>query len=123
GVVSGGVGVRSLCRGKRSNDATSPGKPTTINRRPTARVACRSKNGGRNSQRVIHHEMSPAKTVGATTKKRAEPRMAIVIVRLRLRRSRGVGSLCDPSILRLDDHLLDDGAGLLGLGAHKGRVF
>jgi hypothetical protein len=59
--------------------------------------------------------MSPAKTLGATKKKKAEPRMATVIVRLR--RSRGVGSLYDPSILRLDVRLLDDGAELLGVGA------
>src|SRR5215207_3684313 len=42
------------------------------------RVNSRPKNGGRNSQRVIDHGMSPANTQGATTKKKAEPRMAIV---------------------------------------------
>src|SRR5205823_3329256 len=79
------AGVPSPGRQKRANESTSPGKPATINSIPTARVACRSKNGGRNSQRVIHHGMSPASTLGAATKKRAEPRMAIVIVRLHAR--------------------------------------
>ena len=66
----------SPCEAKRANESTSPGRPARINSAPTTRVACRSKNGGRNSQCVIHHGMSPAKTLGATTKKRAEPRMA-----------------------------------------------
>ena len=44
---------------------------------PMTRVNFRPKNGGRSSQRVIDHGMSPANVQGATTKKKAEPRMAI----------------------------------------------
>ena len=51
----------------------------TINSIPIARVACRSKNGGRNSQPEIHHGISPATTLGTATKKTAEPNMAIGI--------------------------------------------
>src|SRR6478672_9442940 len=73
-----GAGVPNPCNAKRANESTMPGRPATINRIPTARVASRSKKGGRNSQRVIHHGTSPATELGATAKKRAEPNTAIV---------------------------------------------
>ena len=72
------AGVPNPCSAKRANESTSPGRPATINRIPTARVASRSKKGGRNSQRVINQGKSPATELGATAKKRAEPNTAIV---------------------------------------------
>src|SRR5262245_44679173 len=45
---------------------------------PIARVSSTLKNAGRNSQRVIHHGMIPATKNGATTKKIAEPKIALV---------------------------------------------
>ena len=67
------------CSAKRANELTSPGKPATINSIPTARVACRSKNGGRNSQREIHHGTTPASTQGTNTKKVAVPMTAAAL--------------------------------------------
>jgi ABC-type cobalamin/Fe3+-siderophores transport system ATPase subunit len=55
------------------------GQPATINSIPTARVACRSKNGGRNSQREIHHGTTPASTQGTNTKKMAVPMTAAAL--------------------------------------------
>ena len=55
-----------------------PGEDAANSRIPTARVASRSKKGGRNSQPVIHQGTSPATELGATAKKRAEPNTAIV---------------------------------------------
>src|SRR5438552_14720229 len=78
GVGAIGAGVPNPCSAKRENESTSPGRPETINRIPTARVASRSKKGGRNSQCVIHQGTSPATELGATAKKRAEPNTAIV---------------------------------------------
>ena len=71
-----GAGVPKPCSAKRANESTSPGRPATISRIPTARVASRSKKGDRNSQRVIHQGTSPATELGATAKKRAEPNTA-----------------------------------------------
>src|SRR5262249_3222372 len=48
-----------------------------MNSTPIARVTCSPNNAGPNSQRVIHHGMSPASTHGATTKKSAEPKTAV----------------------------------------------
>jgi hypothetical protein len=48
-----------------------------INISPMARVSSKPKKAGRNSQCVIHHGTNPASTKGATTKNRAEPKMAI----------------------------------------------
>src|SRR6185369_5779110 len=73
-----GAGVPSPCSAKRANESTSPGTPARINITPMTRVNSRPKNGGRSSQRVIDHWMSSANVQGATTKKKAEPRMAIV---------------------------------------------
>ena len=64
---------------KARKRSTSPGKPATINSIPTARVACRSKNGGRNSQREIHHGTTPASTQGTNTKKMAVPMTAAAL--------------------------------------------
>jgi hypothetical protein len=49
---------------KRANESTSPGTPARINITPMTRVNSRPKNGGRSSQRVIDHGMSPANIQG-----------------------------------------------------------
>ena len=49
-----------------------------LNARPAKRVASAAKKGGRNSQCVINHGMTPANIAGATTKNSAEPRIAVI---------------------------------------------
>src|SRR6516225_4124696 len=44
-----------------------------MNASPAKRVASAAKKGGRNSQCVINHGMTPANIAGATTKNSAEP--------------------------------------------------
>ena len=72
-------GVPSPCSAKRANESTSPGTPAMIDISPMARVSSKPKKAGRNSQSVIDHGTNPASTKGATTKKSAEPRTAIVL--------------------------------------------
>jgi hypothetical protein len=49
-----------------------------MNATPAKRVASTAKKGGRNSQCVINHGMTPANVAGATTKNSAEPRTAVI---------------------------------------------
>src|SRR5215470_17617890 len=49
-----------------------------MNASPAKRVASAAKKGGRNSQCVINHGMTPANIAGATTKNSAEPRTAVI---------------------------------------------
>src|SRR4030095_9137931 len=54
------------------------GPPARIIIAPIPRVSSRPRNGGRRCQPVIDHGTSPASVNGATTKKPAEPRTAMV---------------------------------------------
>src|SRR5579862_4769771 len=54
------------------------GVPGIIIIAPMPRVSSRPRNGGRSCQPVIDHGTSPANVNGATTKKTAEPRTAMV---------------------------------------------
>src|SRR3954469_16473687 len=83
----------------------SPGRPAAINSTPIARVACRSKNGGRDSQCVIDHGMSPARTLGAVAKKTAEPNTAIVFRTAPPSRPRDETSVRAYSLLGVDVRL------------------
>jgi hypothetical protein len=49
-----------------------------MNASPAKRVASAAKKGGRNSQCVINHGMTPANIAGATKKNSAEPRIAVI---------------------------------------------
>jgi hypothetical protein len=49
-----------------------------MNASPAKRVASAAKKGGRNSQCVINHGMTPANIAGATRKNSAEPRIAVI---------------------------------------------
>src|SRR5262249_44365654 len=73
-----GAGVPSPCSANRANESTTPGTPAKMRMTPIARVSSTLKNAGRNSQRVIHHGTTPAAKNGATTKKIAEPKIAII---------------------------------------------
>src|SRR5882672_11484027 len=73
-----GAGVPRPCSAKRANASTSPGTPARIIIAPMPRVSSRPRNGGRSCQPVIDHGTSPASVHGATTKKTAEPRTAMV---------------------------------------------
>src|SRR5262245_23878874 len=73
-----GAGVPRPCSAKRANESTSPGTPARIIIAPRPRVSSRPRNGGWSCQPVIHHGTSPASVHGATTKKTAEPRTAMV---------------------------------------------
>src|SRR6202049_1120567 len=73
-----GAGVPRPCSAKRANESTIPGTPARIIIAPMPRVSSRPRNGGRSCQPVIHHGTSPASVNGATTKKTAEPRTAMV---------------------------------------------
>src|SRR5262247_3940091 len=73
-----GAGVPRPCSAKRANASTSPGTPARIIIAPRPRVSSRPRNGGWSCQPVIDHGTSPASVHGATTKKTAEPRTAIV---------------------------------------------
>jgi len=71
-------GCRDPAARKRANASTSPGTPARIIIAPMPRVSSRPRNGGRSCQPVIDHGTSPASVHGATTKKTAEPRTAMV---------------------------------------------
>src|SRR5579862_9107428 len=73
-----GAGVPRPCSAKRANASTTPGTPARIIIAPMPRVSSRPRNGGRSCQPVIDHGTSPANVNGATTKKTAEPRTALV---------------------------------------------
>src|SRR5579871_289924 len=73
-----GAGVPRPCSAKRANASTSPGTPARIIIAPRPRVSSRPRNGGWSCQPVIDHGTSPASVHGATTKKTAEPRTAMV---------------------------------------------
>src|SRR5690349_3774800 len=73
-----GAGVPRPCSAKRANASTSPGTPARIIIAPRPRVSSRPRNGGWSCQPVINHGTSPASVHGATTKKTAEPRTAMV---------------------------------------------
>src|SRR5215831_4033408 len=73
-----GAGVPRPCSAKRANESTIPGTPARIIIAPMPRVSSRPRNGGRSCQPVIDHGTSPASVHGATTKKTAEPRTAMV---------------------------------------------
>src|SRR6187455_167589 len=73
-----GAGVPRPCSAKRANASTSPGTPARIIIAPMPRVSSRPRNGGWSCQPVIDHGTSPATVHGATTKKTAEPRTAMV---------------------------------------------
>src|SRR5678815_212642 len=73
-----GAGVPRPCSAKRANESTIPGTPARIIIAPRPRVSSRPRNGGWSCQPVIDHGTSPASVQGATTKKTAEPRTAMV---------------------------------------------
>src|SRR4051794_21132235 len=73
-----GAGVPTPCSAKRANASTSPSTPARIIIAPMPRVSSRPRNGGWSCQPVIDHGTSPASVHGATTKKTAEPRTAMV---------------------------------------------
>src|SRR5688572_23157321 len=73
-----GAGVPRPCSAKRANASMSPGTPARIIIAPMLRVSSRPRNGGWSCQPVINHGTSPASVHGATTKKTAEPRTALV---------------------------------------------
>src|SRR5688572_21824844 len=73
-----GAGVPRPCSANRANASTSPGTPARIIIAPRTRVSSRPRNGGCSCQPVIDHGTRPASVHGATTKKTAEPRTAMV---------------------------------------------
>jgi hypothetical protein len=73
-----GAGVPRPCNAKRANESSTPGTPAMMSASPTRRVVSAARKGGRNSQCVIDHGMTPANIVGATRKNSAEPRIAVI---------------------------------------------
>ena len=71
-----GAGVPSPCRAKRANESTSPGTPARMIITPMQRI---SSNQGTAADSTRHRPWNePRQVHGATTKKIAEPRTAIV---------------------------------------------